>query len=390
MFLCVHFTGTKTSRKRKAILKFPVRLLRPRTFGYVFAVGQIGRPNRSLRRGRNHECMTANERLHLRGILRRGTPARGFHYNHADGGRVTTRDLERIEQLKIPPAWEDVAINAAPNGRIQTVGQDAAGRWQYLYHESHVRAQQRKKFRRLIEFGESLPKLRTAIARDLRLPGLPKERVMAVILRILSVSFIRPGSEIYANEHGSYGIATLRPRHVSVKGDRIRFEFPGKSGQTQSRQIRDRQVAATLKELLKYSNRRVFKYEGPDGKFINVTRPTINRYIKDVMGRNFSAKDFRTWAGTLVCACALARSSSAECPSTNSIAAAIEETAAALGNTPAVSRDAYICPAVITSFEKGDVVRCYFETLQKLTSYRGLKLHRAEKALLKLLKKCAA
>lgn len=333
--------------------------------------------------------MTAVEKLHLRGILRRGSPKRGFRYQHANGGRVTTHDLERIEQLKIPPAWEDVAINAAPAGRIQAVGQDTAGRWQYLYHESHVRAQQRKKFQRLIEFGESLPRLRATVARDLRLPGLPKERVMAAILRILSMSYIRPGSEIYANEHGSYGIATLRPRHVSVTGDRIRFEFPGKSGQAQSREIRDQLVAKTLKELLRYSNRRVFKYEGPDGKFVNVTRPTINRYIKDVMGRNFSAKDFRTWAGTLVCACALARRHSEQCPSARLIADAIEEAATALGNTPAVSRDAYVCPAVITSFEKGEVVRCYFETLQKLTSYRGLKLHPAEKALLKLLKRCA-
>src|SRR5215831_15851167 len=334
--------------------------------------------------------MTAIERLHLRGILRRGTPARGFYYQHANGSRVTSQDLERIEQLKIPPAWEDVAINAAPNGRIQAIGQDAAGRWQYLYHESHVRAQQRKKFQRLIEFGESLPRLRATVVRDLRLPGLPKERVMAAILRILSMSYIRPGSEIYANEHGSYGIATLRPRHVSVKGDRIRFEFPGKSGQTQNREIRDRLVAATLKELLKYSNRRVFKYEGLDGKFVDVTRPTINRYIKDVMGQSFTAKDFRTWAGTLVCACALARSRAADPLSTGSLAEAIEEAAAALGNTPAVSRDAYICPAVITSFEKGEVLRCYFESLNKLTSYRGLKLHRAEKALLRLLTKCAA
>jgi len=334
--------------------------------------------------------MTAIERLHLNGILRRGTPARGFRYQHANGGRVTNQHLERIEQLKIPPAWEDVAINAAPNGRVQAVGQDAAGRWQYLYHESHVRAQQRKKFQRLIEFGESLPRLRVTVARDLRLPGLPKERVMAAILRILSMSFIRPGSEIYANEHGSYGIATLRPRHVSVRGDRVRFEFPGKSGQAHSREIRDRLVATTVKELLKYSNRRVFKYQGADGKFIDVTRPTINRYIKEVMGRNFSAKDFRTWAGTLVCACALARTRAADPLATGSLAEAIEEAATALGNTPAVSRDAYICPAVITSFERGEVVRCYFETLQKLTSYRGLKLHRAEQALLRLLKKCAA
>ncbi len=333
--------------------------------------------------------MTTVERLNRYGILRRGSPKRGFRYRRADGGRVTAADLERIEQLKIPPAWTNVAINSAPTGRIQVVGQDAAGRWQYLYHESHVRAQQRKKFQRLVAFGESLPRLRATVARDLRLPGLSKERVMAAILRILSMSFIRPGSEIYANENGSFGIATLRPRHVSVKGDRIRFEFPGKSGQNHSREIRDKLVAATLKELLKYSNRRVFKYVGADGKLVNVTRPTINRYIKEVMAQNFSAKDFRTWAGTLVCACALARSRAADPLSGDSIVKAVEETATVLGNTPAVSRDAYICPAVISSFEKGEVLGCYFETLHKLTSYRGLKLHRAEKALLRLLKKCA-
>ena len=334
--------------------------------------------------------MTAVERLHLHGILRRGTPKRGFSYRRAAGGRVTAADLERIEQLKIPPAWQHVAINSAPSGRIQAVGQDMAGRWQYLYHESHVRAQQRKKFQRLIAFGESLPKLRSTVARDLKLPGLPKERVMAAILRILSMSFIRPGSEIYANENGSYGIATLRPRHVSVKGDRINFEFAGKSGQNHSREIRDKLVAATLKELLKYSNRRVFKYVGDDDKFVDVTRPAINRYIKEVMGQNFSAKDFRTWAGTLVCACALARNGPANPLNAGAIVAAIDETATVLGNTPAVSRDAYVCPAVISSFEKGEVVRCYFKTLQQLTSYRGLKLHRAEKALLRLLKRCAA
>src|SRR5256886_4939176 len=325
---------------------------------------------------RPRPAMTAIERLHLHGILRRGTAARGFHFKHADGGKVTAQDLERIEQLKIPPAWQDVAINSAPNGRIQAVGLDAAGRWQYIYHESHVRAQHRKKFQRLIRFGDSLPRLRATVARDLRLAGLPKERVMAAILRILSMSFIRPGSEIYANENGSYGIATLRPRHVSVKGDRITFEFPGKSGQNHSREIRDRLVAATLKELLRYSNRRVFKYQGPEGTFINVTSRTINRYLKEVMGQSFSAKDFRTWAGTLVCACALARMRATDPASTNSIVTAIEETAKALGNTPAVSRDAYICPAVISSFEKGEVVGCYFESLQKLISYRGKKLHR--------------
>src|SRR3954470_17119924 len=329
--------------------------------------------------------MTAIERLQLHGILRRGTPARGFRYRRADGGKVSAADVERIDQLKIPPAWRNVAINSAPTGRIQAVGEDAAGRWQYLYHDSHTRAQQRKKFQRLIAFGQSLPKLRATVSRDIKLPGLPRERVMAAILRILSMSFIRPGSEIYANEHGSYGIATLRPRHVSVKGDRIRFEFVGKSGQDHTREIRDQLVAATLKELLKYPNPRVFKYVGADGRLVNVTRPAINRYIKEVMGQNFSAKDFRTWAGTLVCACALARNGAANPLNASAIVEAIEETAGVLGNTPAVSRDSYVCPAVINSFEKGEVIKCYFATLQKLTSYRGLKLHRAEQALLRML-----
>lgn len=333
--------------------------------------------------------MTAIERLNRGGILRRGTPARGFSYRRAGGGKVSAQDLERIEQLKIPPAWKHVAINSAALGRIQAVGQDAAGRWQYLYHESHTRAQQRKKFQRLIKFGESLPRLRATVARDLRLPGLTKERVMAAVLRILSTAYLRPGSETYANEHGSYGIATLRPRHVSVRGERIKFEFLGKSGQNQSREVHDRMVAAALKDLLKYSNRRVFKYVGADGKLVNVTRPAINRHIKEVMGQNFSAKDFRTWAGTLVCACALARSRAANPLDGTALTSAIEQTATTLGNTPAVSRDAYICPAVISSFEKGEVIGCYFDTQQKLTSYRGLKLHRAERALLRLLKKCA-
>src|SRR5580765_3563089 len=278
--------------------------------------------------------MTAIERLQLHGILRRGTPARGFRYRRADGGKVSAAELERIDQLKIPPAWTNVAINSAAGGRIQAVGQDAAGRWQYLYHESHTRAQQRKKFQRLIRFGENLPKLRATVARDLKLSGLPKERVMAAILRILSTSYIRPGSEIYANENGSYGIATLRPRHVSVRGDRIKFEFSGKSGQDQRREIKDKLVAATLQELLKSSNRRVFKYLGADGKLVNVTRPAINRHIKEVMGQNFSAKDFRTWAGTLVCACALARNQAANPLDGTALVSAIEETATTLGNTP--------------------------------------------------------
>jgi DNA topoisomerase-1 len=213
------------------------------------------------------------------------------------------------------------------------------------------------------------------------------------MLRILSTCFLRPGSHVYASENGSYGIATLRPKHVKVKGVVVEFDFPGKSGVQQFHQIRDRQVARVVRSLLKQPGREVFKYVNGTGEFVNVTRPHINQYIREVMGENFSAKDFRTWAGTLVCACALARVGSEltekKTARKQKIVAAIKETAEALGNTPAVCRSSYICPEIINSFESGKIIDRYFNTLDELIAYRGRKLHAAEKSLLKFLKRGA-
>jgi DNA topoisomerase-1 len=334
--------------------------------------------------------MTAIERLQARGIRRTGTPKSGFKYMTADGRAASKDDLARIRRLRIPPAWTEVAINPAASGRIQVIGKDIAGRWQYLYHESHVRQSERKKFLRLIEFAESLPAMRAAVNRDLSKPGLEKERVIAGIIRILSMSFLRPGSEIYANENGSYGVATLRPRHVTVRGRTITFEFRGKSGVVQRTQFDDRRVGRLLRRLLKYSNRRVFKYQNGEGTLIDIKAKNINDYIHEVMGHNFSAKDFRTWSGTLVCACALARrnvNDGVERSIKRLTVAAIKETAKALGNTPAVCRSAYICPAVITAFEHGKTIKQYFGSVERLVAYKGTRLHPAEKALLRLLKK---
>jgi len=334
--------------------------------------------------------MTTTERIHANGILRTGTPKSGFRYRRADGGNVTQKDLTRIRQLRIPPAWTDVAVNSAENGRVQVVGRDAAARWQYLYHETHVRRREREKFHRIIKFAEALPLMRRAVKRDLQKPGLPKERVLAGIVRILSKAFLRPGSEVYASEHGSYGVATLRPRHVSVKGSTITFRFRGKSGVMHETQIEDRRVAKLVRQLLKQTNRRVFKYENGDGKLADVRAQTINAYIRDVMGTSFSAKDFRTWSGTLLCACSLARRRHEDPEHERSVkrmvVAAIKETARALGNTPAVCRRSYICPAVIEAFEKDKTITDYFNGLQQLGSTRSAKLHPAEKALLRLLK----
>jgi len=335
--------------------------------------------------------MTTTKRIHANGILRLGTPGRGFRYRRSDGRSVTAKDLARIRQLRIPPAWTDVAINSAENGRVQVVGRDVAGRWQYLYHESHVRRREREKFLRLIKFAEALPAMRRAVKRDLRQPGLPKERVLAGIVRILSKAFLRPGSEVYASENGSYGVATLRPRHVSVKGSTITFSFRGKSGVKHETQIEDRQVARLIRQLLKRPNRRVFKYENEAGQVVDVRAQTINTYIRDVMGSRFSAKDFRTWSGTLVCACSLARRRNDDPEHERSVkrmvTAAIKETAEALGNTPAVCRSAYICPAVIAAFEKDKTITDYFADINQVGSSHSAKLHPAEKALLRLLKK---
>ena len=268
---------------------------------------------------------------------------------------------------------------------------DAAGRWQYLYHQNHIARVDRKKFERLLTFAMALPNLRKAVARELRKPGLGRERVMACILRILSTCLIRPGSQVYASENGSYGIATLRPKHVSLKGDRIAFDFKGKSQVQQHQELKDRQVARVVRDLLKHRAKEVFKYENSDGDFVNIKRRHINDYIKEVMGAGFSAKDFRTWAGTLVCACALARAGTdltdTETGKKKKIVAAIKETAETLGNTPAVCRSAYISPDVLDSFERGRVIERYFESVEELVNYRGRHLHQAERALLRLLKR---
>lgn len=337
--------------------------------------------------------MTNLERLQTTGIQRTGSPRSGFRYRSLNAERITRSDIERINALRIPPAWKEVAINQAATGRIQVVGRDAAGRWQYLYHANHTRQQEVKKFRRIQKFAEALPKLRGTISRDLQQPGLQRERVLATVLRILSTCFMRPGSDVYASENGSYGIATLRRHHVKVKGDTVFFDFPGKSGVRQQRELKDRRIAKVIRELLKQPGRRVFRYQNEDGQFVDVTSRQINEYIKQVMGESFSAKDFRTWAGTLVCACALARAGTNDEDNKTTrkkkIVSAIKETAEVLGNTAAVCKGSYISPTILIEFERGKIVDNYFPSLQAFLKFRGRNLHSAEKSLLRFLKRSA-
>ena len=343
-----------------------------------------------------HVTKTQTERLQESGIRRLGSPKSGFSFEHADGRTVSAEDLDRIEALKIPPAWTDVAVAASPRAAIQAVGRDTAGRWQYCYHEAHVRRREERKYTRILHFAEAIPQMRRRVSADLRGQGLPREKVLACVLRILSTVFLRPGSEQYAAENGSFGIATLRHNHVRVKGDTVFFDFPGKSGKRQQRELRDRKVASVVRRLLaeRPRGREVFWYRDETGEFVDVRRRHINEYIKDVMGERFSAKDFRTWAGTLICACALARagveSGEPQTARKKKVVAAVKETAEVLGNTPAICRASYIYPAVLDSFTRGRVVDRYFETVEELVEHRSNALHGSEKALLNLLRRKAA
>ncbi|HEY6907978.1 MAG TPA: DNA topoisomerase IB [Myxococcales bacterium] len=326
--------------------------------------------------------MTHVELLQRNGYRRVGSPRSGFRYKGAPA-----RELPRLRALRLPPAWTDVAVSRDPRARLQAVGRDKKGRWQYRYSEAAVRQREEKKFERLVAFGNALPRLRRTIERGLGLPGLPKEKVMASILRILSTCFMRPGSQVYAKENGSFGIATLQKRHVQVAGDTVRFRYRGKSGKEQLRELRDRRVARIVRELLELPGKELFQYRAEDGSVVDIRRRHINAAVKEAMGESFSAKDFRTWAGTLIAACALARMNAERVEGRTDrrklMVAAVKETAAQLGNTPAVCKASYIWPSVLHSFEKGKVIGAYYGTATELVESRS---HRAERALLELLR----
>jgi DNA topoisomerase-1 len=332
--------------------------------------------------------MTIIERLQKNGIRRLGTSKRGFRYRSL-AGRVSREDLARIEALKIPPAWKDVAISVSASPAVQAVGKDAAGRWQYLYHEAHAARRERRKEERLARFIQVLPKMRRAMARDLALPGIPEKKVLAGVLKILGACFLRPGSKVYADQNKSYGLATLRRQHVSVKGDVVRFDYTGKSGKRQHHELRDRKIAGMVRELVRYPGE-VFKFRRDDGAVRDVTAEHINAYIKEVTGEQFSAKDFRTWAGTLLCACALARggppAGGSKQERKKRIAAAMREVAQHLGNTPAVCRSSYVSPIVLRRFEQGRILGRHLDDVAALQDGDSRAVERSERALLDLMK----
>ena len=333
--------------------------------------------------------MTRLEQLQKTGIRRRGTKRSGFRYQHADGTKVAEADLKRIRALRLPPAWTEVSIATTAVAPLQAIGRDAAGRWQYRYSPRFVERQEQQKYRRLVAFARALPKLRERIDRDLRRKELDRERVLGAILRVLSTCFMRAGSQFYADEHGAYGIATLLKRHVTVKGDLVVFDYTGKFHKPQHRELRDRRVARVVRALIREApGKALFQYRDAEG-WVDVRRRHINQYIKEVMGERFSAKDFRTWAGTLICASALARAGvdpdEPKRVRKAKVVTAVKETAARLGNTPAICRGSYIYPSVLSSFDRGQVVSRYFDQVEELSEAHGL--HGTERALLSLIER---
>ena len=337
--------------------------------------------------------MTVVADLQSDGILRLGGMKSGFRYRYARGGKPGRRQLERIHTLRIPPAWRRVAIDLSDSAWIQAVGQDKAGRWQYLYHQRAVARRERRKYQRLVAFTRRLPQLRARVSRDLSRQYHGRERVLACMLRILSICFLRPGSEEYASENGSFGIATLRARHVEVRGTTVRLRFNGKSGKDHAYEVQDRRIATVMRALLKAGGKRVFTFQDAAGEWREVRRQHINAYIKEAMGGNFSAKDFRTWAGTITCACALSRigvdPADSETAIKRKIVAAVKETAQTLGNTPAVCRSSYISPCVTRAFEAGRVIGHPVVAVSELATSRG-RLHHCERSLLRLLEEFGA
>ena len=316
-------------------------------------------------------------------------------FRYLDGRGAQIRDeakLERIAKLAIPPAWKDVWISPSARAKLQATGYDKAGRKQYLYHPDYRAAQEQAKYDRLIALAEKLPALRTTMASHLDHDGLDRERVSAVALRLINLGWFRVGSDRYARESGTYGITTLTKRHVTVRGNRITLKFRGKHKIQVRTTVVDDELAAALRELLAVPRgARVFRYEW-EGDLYNLTSRRLNDYVKLYLGEDFSAKDFRTWGGTLLAAVAFAEHAERHgFPETKTdekraVAAVMRRVAAQLGNTPAVCRASYVSPAVVDQYLDGRTIEDFRPRHLRVVGAREVGLDPEEQALLSLLR----
>lgn len=301
------------------------------------------------------------------GIRRRRSGA-GFAYFLSDGTHLRDRAaLARIRALAIPPAWEQVWICPLPEGHLQATGRDARGRKQYRYHARWRRVRDETKYERMLVFGRALPRIRARLRKDLGLPGLPREKVLATIVRLLETSFIRVGNEEYARANRSFGLTTLRNRHVEISGSTLRFRFQGKSGKSHTVDVDDRHIAQLVRRCRDLPGQDLFQYLDEAGEPQPIDSGAVNDYLRAISGQEFTAKDFRTWAGTLLAARRL--SSGHEPPTILETAKAVAEE---LGNTAAICRKCYIHPAVLAAHQNGELFGLWGKLREETRSRRGL------------------
>jgi DNA topoisomerase-1 len=292
--------------------------------------------------------------------IRRRRAGKGFTYLDSNGRRLTDRaTLARIRSLAIPPAYSDVWISPHPNGHIQATGRDARGRKQYRYHPRWRAVRDETKFGRMLAFSEALPRIRKRVEKDLSRPGLPREKVLATVVRLLELTGIRVGNDEYARTNQSFGLTTLRDDHVEVSGSTMRFEFRGKSGKVHQVSLSDRRVARIVARCQSLPGEDLFQYVDDEGVHQTIGSSDVNDYLREIAGDDFTAKDFRTWSGTLLAMGALEELGPAlsEREAKSTIVAAIDRVAARLNNTRAICRKYYVHPVIFETYLAGDLLQ---------------------------------
>jgi DNA topoisomerase-1 len=291
--------------------------------------------------------------------LQRRRAGKGFVYLRVDGSRLTEPDsLRRIKALAVPPAWTGVWICRFADGHIQATGRDAKGRKQYRYHPRFREVRESTKFEHVVAFANALPTIREKVRAHMELRGLPREKILATIVHLLETTLIRVGNDDYAKRNNSYGLTTLKNRHAAVDGAEVRFRFTGKSGKQWSLRVKDRRVAKIIRACQELPGQELLQYVDDEGKPQDVTSSDVNAYLKEITGTDITAKDFRTWAGTVLAAMALAEMESFDsaAQAKRNIRSAIENVSARLGNTPTICRKCYVHPEVLSSYIDGNLV----------------------------------
>ena len=276
-----------------------------------------------------------------------------FAYIAPDGREIEDeRELARIKALAVPPAYTNVWICPIPNGHIQATARDARGRKQYRYHKRWREKRDETKYGRMIAFAEALPRIRKRIEADLALSELPREKVLATVVQLLETTAIRVGNDEYAKDNGSYGLTTLRNKHAKVDGSKVRFSFRGKSGIRHAIDLQDRRLARIIRRCQDLPGQQLFEYADDDGTTRAIDSADVNEYIREISGADFSAKDFRTWLGTVTCATLLSQQDDAQAPAERKqrLSAVIKDVARRLGNTPAVCRKCYVHPHIVDAY----------------------------------------